>query len=549
MDFKEALQLAAHIEGLRKERYEQWRELCALLMPHRGCFKGEEEKYGLRNRKIFNNHAVRALSESAAMLTSCCTPEGLDWFSHDFIDKQSGELQGAAEWLDHVDDIIGTCLKMGVFYETINACNEELLGVGCMLISAMPGRTKPLVYRYSTVGTYAVALDRDGELYAVVEHESFTARELKETFGEALLTDATRTAAAETPYKDIDVIHFTVRRTVRNPGRVDRLNKPVASYWWESGGERFLSESGYDSMPYFFCVWSKGRGIYGTGPGDLARADQRAIETMELYKSMGIEKTIDPPMLIPGGMAGKLNMNPGARNVGAMSMPDQVRPLYQIDFTRGIQEVQADIQLISQRMDETLMKTVFAVPPDELLKGMTATAVVARRRAAIQKMGPAVSRYETSVLSPLIERTFSVLWNLGFIPQPPEGLADVYTHIVYKSPLAEGLRQSDSDSLAAFLNLVQPIIQAVPEAADKIKWDEAVSLAAKAYAVDPSVLASKEEVETIRQQRAEAQQAQQEQEQQMQAMQAAAQVGGVSTNKTLAGALLAPEGEQNAIVQ
>ena len=109
------------------------------------------------------------------------------------------------------------------------------------------------------------------------------------------------------------------------------------------------------------------------------------------------------------------------------------------------------------------------------------------------------------------------------------------------------MRQSDSDSLAAFLNLVQPIIQAVPEAADKIKWDEAVSLAAKAYAVDPSVLASKEEVETIRQQRAEAQQAQQEQEQQMQAMQAAAQVGGVSTNKTLAGALLAPEGEQNVV--
>lgn len=98
ISFKEARQLCSHVEGLRNERLDEWRELCALFLPHRGRFRGETPE-GLRERRQYNNHATAALIEAAAMLTSCATPEGLTWFGHDYLDPAMREMSGALEWL------------------------------------------------------------------------------------------------------------------------------------------------------------------------------------------------------------------------------------------------------------------------------------------------------------------------------------------------------------------------------------------------------------------------------------------------------------------
>lgn len=378
------------------------------------------------------------------------------------------------------------------------------------------------------------------ELDCVVEHEYFTARELVESFGEARCSEATRKAATESPYKMIDVTHMTYVRRQAPMESMASTDMPVGSVWWEPDGRDFLAKSGYESMPYFFTVWHDGgRSIYGTGPGDLARCDQRQVNAQELYKSLGLEKMIDPPLAIPGNMAGKIDTTPGARNVVASLQGTQaVMPLYSVDFSRAVQAVQQEIQIVSGRLDDILLRNVFSVPPDELLKGMTATAVVARRRAALQKMGPAINRYESRILSGVIERTYGVLASMGLIPEPPFPEAASPLQISYQSPLAEGLKQSGSDSITAFLQIAQPIIQAVPDCADKVDFDQVLDICARSLAVDPSIIRSDEDVAAIRKQKAEAQRQQMEQERQRQEMQQAAQLGSVKTEGTLAGALM-----------
>ena len=248
---------------------------------------------------------------------------------------------------------------------------------------------------------------------------------------------------------------------------------------------------------------------------------------------------IDPPLAIPGNMAGKIDTTPGARNVVASLQGTQaVMPLYSVDFSRAVQAVQQEIQIVSGRLDDILLRNVFSVPPDELLKGMTATAVVARRRAALQKMGPAINRYESRILSGVIERTYGVLASMGLIPEPPFPEAASPMQISYQSPLAEGLKQSGSDSITAFLQIAQPIIQAVPDCADKVDFDQVLDICARSLAVDPSIIRSDEDVAAIRKQKAEAQRQQIEQERQRQEMQQAAQLGSVKTEGTLAGALM-----------
>ena len=182
-------------------------------------------------------------------------------------------------------------------------------------------------------------------------------------------------------------------------------------------------------------------------------------------------------------MAGKIDTTPGARNVVASLQGTQaVMPLYSVDFSRAVQAVQQEIQIVSGRLDDILLRNVFSVPPDELLKGMTATAVVARRRAALQKMGPAINRYESRILSGVIERTYGVLASMGLIPEPPFPEAASPLQISYQSPLAEGLKQSGSDSITAFLQIAQPIIQAVPDCADKVDFDQVLDICARSLA-------------------------------------------------------------------
>ena len=436
---------------------------------------GVETPEGLRERRQYNNHATAALIEAAAMLTSCATPEGLTWFGHDYLDPAMREMSGALEWLKNVDDIIRLELKLGGFYEAIDACNQELLGVGCCLLSVMPGRSKPLIYRCCTVGTYAVAIDRERELDCVVEHEYFTARELVESFGEARCSEATRKAAIETPYKMIDVTHMTYVRRQAPMESMASTDMPVGSVWWEPDGRDFLARSGYESMPYFFTVWHDGgRSIYGTGPGDLARCDQRQVNAQELYKSLGLEKMIDSASR-HSRQHGREDSTP--RQEPAMWWPPCRGRRRSCRCTPWIfpvpcRQSSRRFQIVSGRLDDILLRNVFSVPPDELLKGMTATAVVARRRAALQKMGPAINRYESRILSGVIERTYGVLASMGLIPEPPFPEAASPMQISYQSPLAEGLKQSGSDSITAFLQIAQPIIQAVPDCADKVDFDQ-----------------------------------------------------------------------------
>lgn len=88
---------------------------------------------------------------------------------------------------------------------------------------------------------------------------------------------------------------------------------PWGSWWYEEGGAAdFLDVGGFRSMPFFFTVWEEARGVYGTGPGDEALADQKGIEGWELRKAVGVEKMIDPVLVSQGPLKAYVDTSPGA---------------------------------------------------------------------------------------------------------------------------------------------------------------------------------------------------------------------------------------------
>lgn len=533
-------QLVSHLEGLRTKRLAQQYELGKLILPSRGLFRGEETE-SLRDANLLNPAAQRALRKAAAGMTQAITPASDPWFRHAFVDRADREVTGGNEYVDTVDSRIRSVLAAGGFYQAIHAFNKELLAFGCALLSCESSPRTVARFACQTCGTYAVALDADRELVCVVRRLKMTPRELAERFGEGRLSASTRQMLSTRPYSPVDVAHVVQRREGADASRRDAGNMPFGSYWYEESGNGLLHEGGFRSMPFFFTVWDEARGVYGTGPGDEALADQKGIEAWEMRKAVGVEKLIDPPLLAPGTLKRNVRAAPGeVVSDPAYGQSNGLKPLYEVNFGPAIQYVQEEVNQAALRLEDVMMANIFAnMSLETRPAGMTMTEYMDRRRRSAELMGPTISSYEPRVLNPVIERVFLLLDEAGALPPPPDGLSEWATlNVSYQSPMAQMLEQSGAVATAQFMEQIVPLVQAAPDILDKLDVDQMVDELAQRLGVPASIIRSDEQVAAIRRQRAEAQAAQQAQATAMMQAEQAAKLGGVSTRDTVAGAVL-----------
>ena len=540
MDLKDVKQLVGHLESLRAKRLAQQRELGRLILPSRGLFQGEDTE-SLRESNLFNPAANRALRKAAAGMTQAITPAGNPWFKHAFLLREDREATGGNEYVDAVDNLLRTVLSAGGFYRAIHSFNKELLGFGCALLGCEESPRTVARYFCQTCGTYCVALDEDGDLDAVARRLLMTPRDLARRFGEDRLSDISRQKLKKDSYDPVPVRHVVQRRAARDPERMDRSNMPWGSWWYEEGGASdFLDVGGFRAMPFFFTVWEEARGVYGTGPGDEALADQKGIEGWELRKAVGVEKMIDPVLVSQGPLKAYVDTSPGAVIPSGGFGADSLKPLYEVNFGPAVQHVQEEINQISLRLEDVMMANIFAnMSLETRPAGMTMTEYMDRRRRSAELMGPTVSSYEPRILSPVLESTFGLLDEYGLLPQPPDGLSPFASlNVSYQSPMAQMLEQSGAVAIQSLFELAAPMLQAAPDLADKIDFEQAIDELAQRLGVPATVIRSDETVAAMRRQRAEAQQAQQQQMAEAEMLRQAAALGNVKTRGTVAGEVL-----------
>lgn len=107
--------------------------------------------------------------------------------------------------------------------------------------------------------------------------------------------------------------------------------------------------------------------------------------------------------------------------------------------------------------------------------------------------------------------------------------------------MAQMLEQSGAVAIQNLFDLAAPLLGIVPEAADKIDFEQAIDELAQRLGVPASVIRSDEAVAALRQERAEARQAQEQQAAQAQMLQQMVALGNVKTQGSLAGELLSTE--------
>ena len=132
-------------------------------------------------------------------------------------------------------------------------------------------------------------------------------------------------------------------------------------------------------------------------------------------------------------------------------------------------------------------------------------------------LGPVLEHLNDEFLDPLIDRTYTNKQRKGMLPPAPEVLQGTALRIEYISVMAQAQKSIGVNSMERFVGFVGGMAQAKPEALDKLDIDKIIDNYGDSIGVSPSVIVPDEEVQKIRQQRAE----QIQQQQQMQMAQAA----------------------------
>ncbi len=553
---KAARDIVIHLEGERQAQEDpDAKQISEYLLPHRGYWPsdGEDKSTILkRGKKNINPSATLSLERAAGGLTTGMTPEGQPWYTLKVADDKLMEAGGVREHLEQRKKLMDTALRLGGFYQAIHLCNVELLGFPGMLLFA-DNSIKTLVrFEACTFGTYAIALDEEGNLDTVVRRLRWTAKQCEKKFGKSKLTKETKELLKEKPYTKVDIIHLVRPRENRQQGKIDNRNMKYESIMYEASMNAdnapnaedtmdVLSDSGFHEMPYFFAPYARvGAGDYGMSPGHLLIGHSKQLNETERQKIIALQKIVNPPMKKPGNMKGVLNVGPGQETAVSASDPKGLAPMYEVPV-QGYQYVLQEINDVMQRIAAVAKADLFYDLPAEMRpKDMTATEYMERKRERMQQIAPVISIYEPNILDKVIERVHNTLDRAGLFGPPPPALVEAgQIEVEYVSTIAKALRQVGAEATRSFMIDIKGLAEiemlggGAPTVLRKVNFAQAADEIANGVGAPATVINDDEKFEELVAQDREAAAERQAKEDELAQLEAASKIGNMPNDGTV----------------
>jgi hypothetical protein len=544
--------LSEQAKALENERSQSWdghyQDVIDYILPHRGRFmsKGDKPNRGdKRMTKIVDSLSTRAMSMLAAGMQGGLTSPSRPWFRLGLNDPT---LEGAGQvkaWLSDCERRLYAQLAKSNFYEMAHQLYVEQAGFGTGVMLVLDDPRTVVRFHLLTVGEYCLATGEDGQVDTLHRRLWMTYRQMAQRFGLSSMSQSAQEGYRRSPFEWVQVYHAVSPREERSPGKADGTNMAYQSVYWEAGADKVLNESGYQERPFVAPRWDVvGSDAYGRSPGMIILPDVKMLQEMSKQQLIMIHKVNNPPMAVPVGYKSSLNLTPGGVNYVDPGNQEFVKPLYQIQ--PDLKDMELKLEQVRGSIKAGLFNDLFLSLNDPQ-PNMTATEVMERHSEKLLMLGPIVERMQMELLDPCIERVFNIMARAGALAQPPQELAGQTVKVEYTSLLAQAQREISTQSLTRFVAAVQAVAAVRPDAVDKLNSDEIVDQLGSAFGVQPAVIVPTDEVQQVRQARAQAQaQAQMAEQQRMQtesAAQALQQVGSIPTGEgTLAGDAMADAG-------
>lgn len=501
------------LKNERSSWMDHWRELSDNLLPRSGRFFVEDRnKGGKRHNNIYDSTGTRALRTLGAGMMSGVTPRGREWFKLETADTELMQYQPVKVWLSQVTYLMHRVFLSSNTYRSLHSMYEELAAFGTAATVITPD-FKNVIHHYPlTTGEYAIATNWKGEVTTLYREFQKTVHELVAEFGIESVSNTVR-GMYERGSLDawVTVIHAIEPREDRDPSKADSKNMPWRSVYFELGGEqhKYLRESGFQRFPALCPRWATAGGdIYGNSPGMDALGDIKQLQHEQLRKAQGIDYMTKPPLQVPISMKNRdVETLPGGVSfVDASSPNGGIRTAF--DVRIDLSHLLADINDVRSRINGAFYADLFLMLANQTDTRMTATEVAERHEEKLLMLGPVLERLQNELLDPLIEMTFDEVMKAGIVPPPPEELQGHNINVELVGILAQAMRAVGANSIDRFVGNLGAVAQFKPDVLDNFDGDKWASIYADALGVDPQIIVPADQVQAVRQQRAQAQQMQ-----------------------------------------
>jgi len=494
-----------------------WQEILDYVMPRKADVVTLRTKGEKRTEVLFDSTAITANNLLAASLQGTLTSPSLAWFSIKLRDEELNENRAVQLWLEDTAKRMYDTFNETNFNTEVHEMYLDLCSIGTAAIFVEEGNngfdTDGIHFNTLHIAEYYIQENINGKVDTLYRKYKLTARQAVQEFGEKNVGEKILTAAKEKPDQKFNFIHAVepTEDYKRATGKTS-TKLPFHSCHVCEEDKMVVRTGGYNEFPYLVPRWSKATGeIFGRSPSYNALPD---IKTLNKAVEIGLKawaKAIDPPLLVQDdGVIGRVRTTPAGitvvRNDGAIK-PLQIGSNWQITD-------------LKENQLRTAIRQAYYSDQLQLQEGpqMTATEVQVRYELMQRLLGPTLGRFQSEFLNPLIERVFGIMYRAGALSREPDIVRGSKIDVEYVGPLARSQRMEEAVSIERLYQLAMNVSQVDPAIMDNINHDEAIRLRGKLLGVPKTVLRGRDEVEEMRNARAEQQQmAAMAQEQQAQA--------------------------------
>lgn len=512
--------LIKRYESLKGDRgtWEQhWEEIAERILPRQIGFIGEQTKGEKKTQQVFDSRPAIALDRFAAVMDSMLTPRQSKWHNLRASDEALNKDFQVRAWFEEVNRILFSArYSPKANFAGQNAerwISMGAFGTGTLFTDYEPG----VGLRYRTIGlkdTFFME-NHQGIIDTVFRRFTFTARQAIQRWGEERLPEKLL-KAAENPNEqttEFEFVHIVLPNAEYNPKRSDARGKEWASLYVSMDSKELVTEpGGYNSFPYSVSRYVIAPDeVYGRGPAMMALPDIKMLNEMAKTDIRAVHKLVDPPLLlhddgIMGNGAMSVNLTPGGLNFGGVSRDGRqlIQPLQtgaRVDINE--QKMEQRRQSIDNAFLVTLFQILIETPR------MTATEALIRSQEKGMLLTPTMGRQQSEALGPMVEREIELLMSNGKLPPLPDALveAEGEYEITYDSPMSRMQRAEELVGVQRTMELLTPFAQMNPEVMDIFDPDKLAQLTAEVSGVPTTVLRSQDDVDALREQRAQQQQA------------------------------------------
>lgn len=460
----------------------------------------------------------------AGMLWDATTVEASDVFASGFmnyltpptskwarIHHKDPELSGNKAVNGFFEDVMSEvmyALNRSNFYDQMFPAYKSSGVYGSALLFEEEDPEDDIRFHNMPLKQVAIVEDARGRVCRYFIEFEWTADQAAGKWGEEALSTALREEIKEGKgsTKKHKFLLYIAERYAREIQKTDKKNMPIEASWIDIEGRMIVEESGYNEFPAFTHRFDKRPFMpWGFSPAMKALPFARLLNAIAKTNLRSMMKHTDPPIAVPhNAFIAPFNMNPRAINTYKKDVMQDGKDIFAFGNFGDPQVGLSAVEYYSQKVKTLMFHDTF-LAFNNITKEMNNPEIMERINEKMTILAPAVGRYLDEVISPIVQRTIGILSRRGRLPEAPqELLMSPGYEIDFIGVLAQAQRRAELNTLVTGLTMVGNLAQFSPEVLDNIDPDKITHEVWAITGAPVKVLRDDDEVQQIREGRAQA---------------------------------------------